>query len=370
VEVTGNDELTQLSRSFNDMAAKLRERTYELNRKNKEIALAFEQISKDKRNIDTIYQNVDSGIVLYDRFLNILNANNLANAVLEKMDADALGLTEFIADSVDVHYYQFDLNIDGEEKIYTAHLNKIFNEVGALENVLLVIDEITHIINFQRINLWKEVATRIAHEIKNPLTPIKLTAERVRKRSHEIASIPTRQLVDKSMQTIITETEELLTLVEEFNIYARPLSTEKEEINLKKLLTQVADLQSSPDKLINIDAAGDLVIRGNPNQLKRAFVNLIQNALYAIGEKDGILQVRAHLLPEDESKAVVAFRDNGEGIREEDISRIFVPYFSQKPEGTGLGLAIVKKIVEEHGGKITVESKVGEFTEFKLILPK
>ncbi|MDR2400558.1 MAG: HAMP domain-containing protein [Deferribacteraceae bacterium] len=373
VEVTGSDELTQLSRSFNDMAGKLRERTNELNKKNKDLASAFEQISKDKRNIDTIYQNVDSGIVLYDKFLNILKANALAETALMKMDKTALGLTEFIFGNEEEKFYQFELSIDGEEKVFTAHLNKLFDEDGFVENVLLVIDEITHIVNFQRITLWKEVATRIAHEIKNPLTPIKLTAERVRKRSQEIASPSARELVDKSMQTIINETEELLTLVEEFNLYARPISTEKTEIRLKKLVEQAAELQLRVDRriTINIDIPEELTIDGNPSQLKRAFVNLLQNALQAIGENNGEVEIRAVYLSADSEKkeVLITVRDNGEGIRDEDIARIFVPYFSQKPGGTGLGLAIVKKIIEEHGGEISVESKVGEFTEFRIILP-
>jgi two-component system nitrogen regulation sensor histidine kinase NtrY len=374
VEVTGSDELTQLSRSFNDMAEKLKERTYELNKKNKDIALAFEQISKDKRNIDTIYQNVDSGIVLYDKFLNVLKANTIAKETLEKMDKSVPALAEFISENEAERFYQFELAIDGEEKVFTAHLNKIFNEEASLENVLLVIDEITHIINLQRITLWKEVATRIAHEIKNPLTPIRLTAERVRKRSQEIASTPARELVDKSMQTIITETEELLTLVEEFNIYARPISTERLEINLKKLVTQVAELQSRIGRNVPIKIAipEELTINGDSAQLKRAFVNLLQNALQAIGEKaGGAVEINAQYIQMDGGvkKAAVTVRDNGEGIKEEDVARVFVPYFSKKPGGTGLGLAIVKKIIEEHGGEITAESKLGEYTEFRITLP-
>jgi two-component system nitrogen regulation sensor histidine kinase NtrY len=373
VEVTGNDELTQLARSFNDMAEKLKERTDELNRKNKAIAVAFEQISKDKRNIDTIYQNVDSGIVLYDRFLNVLKANHIAQTPLELMDTGALGLTEFISADETERFYQFELSVDGEDKIFTAHLNKIFDEDGILENVLLVIDEITHIINLQRITLWKEVATRIAHEIKNPLTPIKLTAERVRKRSQEIASLSARELVDKSMQTIITETEDLLALVEEFNQYARPLSMEKTEVNLQKLVTQVAELQSRIGKDVSIDIGipEDILINGDVNQIKRAFVNLMQNALQAIGDKEGgNIKIQAHLGKTGyKGEVLISVWDNGEGIRDEDIGRVFVPYFSKKPGGTGLGLAIVKKIVEEHGGHIAVESKFGEFTEFRISLP-
>jgi two-component system nitrogen regulation sensor histidine kinase NtrY len=122
---------------------------------------------------------------------------------------------------------------------------------------------------------------------------------------------------------------------------------------------------------IDIGIPDDILINGDLNQIKRAFVNLMQNALQDIGDKEGgNIKIQAHLGKTGyKGEVFISVRDNGEGIRDEDIGRIFVPYFSKKPGGTGLGLAIVKKIIEEHGGHIAVESKFGEFTEFRISLP-
>ncbi len=368
LDVSGNDEITLLSRSFNTMASALRERTQELHRKNKDLGVALSQISKDKKNIDIIYSNVDSGIVLFDKDLNILKSNEYADVFKAFINSSALNLKEFSEGPEIEKMLQLNVEHNGEAKVFSVHINKIFDSSGELENIILVVDDNTHIINLQRITLWKEVATRITHEIKNPLTPIKLTAERVKRRSHEIASPVMKELVDKSMQTIINESEELLVLVDEFNQYARLPSFIKSNINLKELVSDVVNLQGYTGKNIrvDIDIPDDIVIVGDKYQLKRALLNLIQNASHAI-DSEGVIKITAVKDHKDSLSFIV--EDNGCGIKEDDIANIFVPYFSKKPDGTGLGLAIVKKIIEEHGGSITVESKSGEFTRFHIHLP-
>ncbi len=372
VEVSGNDEITLLSRSFNEMASKLKRRTLELQGKNRDLNKALNQISRDKRYIDTIYKNVDSGLILLDKNLDMLKANDYAEELIKITDDENKGksfdlIKDFVTSPEHDRILQVDMQIQGETRLFTAHLNKITDSDGNLENIILVLDDNTHIMNLQRITLWKEVATRITHEIKNPLTPIKLTAERVKRRSQEIPVKSVKELVDKSMETIITEVDELLNLVEEFNLYARLPSLIKSDINLSTLVKEVADLhkRARPDVTININIPPDLIIKGDRNQLKRVLVNLIQNSMQAIQEA-GIIDISA--ARDHENAVSLIITDNGIGIKEEDIDNVFVPYFSKKPDGTGLGLAIVRKIIEEHGGSITVESKAGEFTTFHIHL--
>ena len=216
-------------------------------------------------------------------------------------------------------------------------------------------------------NIWREIATRIAHEIKNPLTPIKLTAERVKKRLGKTLEGSEKELVNSSMDTIITEVNELQNMVNEFNSFSRLPDLTKGIFNLRELLDEVTDFyrQSHPD-IEFVYESRDCRINADRNQLKRVFYNLLNNAIHAM-EKNGriILSVT-----ETEELYCITVEDNGAGIAPEDIGRVFVPYFSKKAEGTGLGLAIVKKIVDEHNGTITVESRQGEYTRFSLELPK
>jgi two-component system nitrogen regulation sensor histidine kinase NtrY len=372
VEVSGNDEITLLSKSFNEMASKLNRRTLELQRKNSALNEALNQISKDKKYIDTIYKNVDSGLVLLDKSLNMLKANDYAEDLIklvsEKDKNDwFIIVKDFAAGSEHDKILQGNIHLKGERHFFTAHLNKILDAEGKLENIILVVDDNTHIMKLQRIMLWKEVATRITHEIKNPLTPIKLTAERVKRRSQEIPVPNVKELVDKSMETIITEVDELLNMAEEFNMYARPPSIIRSDIDLLSLVQDVVSLQkrARQEVMINVDIPSDIIIKGDYSQLKRMLVNLIQNSMQAI-QNDGKIDISASVDHENALSLIIS--DNGCGIKEEDRDNIFVPYFSKSPNGTGLGLAIVKKIIEEHGGNITLESKAGEFTTFHIHL--
>jgi two-component system nitrogen regulation sensor histidine kinase NtrY len=290
---------------------------------------------------------------------------NKAGEILHNVAKDIL--KDFIRGQDNDRILQYPAEIDGETKIFVAHITKIVDAYGKLENILLMLDDNTNLINLQRITLWKEVATRIAHELKNPLTPIKLMAERVKRKSREIQDPALEKVVDSGMQMIVTEVDELIQLVEEFNMYARTASYIRSDVRLLPIIQEVINMQVEHCAEISVNVPPELSLYGDRHQLKRVMLNLIQNALQVLDKEDKNISITAKVV---EDRVHIAVEDNGSGISEEDLPKVFIPYFSKKPAGTGLGLAIVKKIIEEHNGAITVESKAGEFTRFDINLPQ
>jgi len=372
LESVGEDEVGVLTGAFNDMVKRLKEHNEELNLKNEKLAEMFMQIAKDNQYIDTVFKNVKSAIVLFDESLQILKYNDpaemLRNNNPDSFENNVMGeLREFMLSTKSSKHSQTELSVGDDLRTFAVTITKLFGADGDVENVVMVLDDLTDIIQNQRMNIWREIATRIAHEIKNPLTPIKLTAERVKKRLGKSLEGADGELVNSSMDTIITEVNELQNMVNEFNSFSRLPDLTKGVFNLGELLVEVTDFyrQSHPD-IEFVYESRDCKINADRNQLKRVFYNLLNNAIHAM-EKGG--RILINVISEN-GMCRITVEDNGAGIAPEDIGRVFVPYFSKKAEGTGLGLAIVKKIVDEHNGTITVESRQNEYTRFTLELPK
>ncbi|WP_022849827.1 sensor histidine kinase [Limisalsivibrio acetivorans] len=374
LESVGDDEIGFLTKSFNDMVKRLKEHNEELNLKNEKLAEMFMQIARDNQYIDTIFKNVKSAIVLYDGNMNPLKSNDLAQMVIEQNPIEfeqkvAVRMEEFFRSNKHIYHYQTELLLNGEIRTFTANITKLYGQDGSVENIVMVLDDITDIVHYQRMTIWKEIATRIAHEIKNPLTPIKLTAERVKKRlGTSLSENSDKELVNSSMETIITEVNELQNMVNEFNMFARLPELAKDSFDLCGFFDEILQFyeQSHTHISFEIDCAPPSKVNADRNQLKRVFFNLMNNAIQAI-EGEGSITITS---AEQGGMYRITFTDSGKGIPSEDISKIFVPYFSKKPDGTGLGLAIVRKIIEEHNGRITAESKEGEYTRFIIELPK
>ncbi len=374
LEKSGDDEVGVLVESFNQMTEQLKKHNMELNLKNKELSDMYDQIAKDSQYIDTIFKNVKSAILLFDENLKILKLNDLARSLMsgdnnefeENIFKELILFKESITNEKTV---QMEINVNNEVKIFVFSMTKIFNPANVMENVMMVIDDITDVMNLERINIWREIAKRIAHEIKNPLTPIKLTAERIKRKCRGIADPEISEVLNKSMDTVINEVNELYELVNEFNSFARLPEIKKESINICEFIDEIVQLYRESEYRLDIKYFCDNTIKVNldKSQFKRVFYNLINNSIHAFNGKKGeiIINVEKH-----NHTIFIKYRDNGQGIKTEDIAKIFVPYFSKKSEGSGLGLAIVKKIIDEHNGKISVKSNYGEFTEFTIILPE
>lgn len=365
VEVHGDDELAFMTRAFNSMVKRLKMHNDELNLKNEKLSEMFMQIARDNQYIDSIFKNVKSAIFYYTSRLEPLKTNDYAEEILKHAETDfndnvLIPASVFVGTDEREFEFQIEMMISGEIRTMTANITKIYDHEGKAENLVIVLDDITDLLNFQRVNIWKEIATRIAHEIKNPLTPIKLTAERVRKKTS--AGDDSQEFIMGSMEIIIKEVEGLQTLVNEFNMFARLPELKKAVFPFCNFLEEVASFYtfSHPNVLIDIDCE-DVDMYGDRAQLKRVFINLVNNSIDAMENEEGYIKISA---VENQDKLRIIYEDSGKGIPQEDLNRIFIPYFSKKPDGTGLGLAIVKKIIEVHNGSVTVESEYGKYTRF------
>jgi two-component system nitrogen regulation sensor histidine kinase NtrY len=245
----------------------------------------------------------------------------------------------------------------------------LVGDSGAAEGVVLVLDDVTPLIRAQKVAAWREVARRLAHEIKNPLTPIQLSAERLRR--HFAGAPPqAKALVDECTQTIVGEVESLKGLVDEFSQFARMPSPRTVPTDLAQLITDTIALYNGIFTDVRIDqrfAPGVPLVRLDAEQIRRVMINLVDNAIEAM-ERRGQIVVETQL---DAANSVVRVivADNGPGIPAGEREKLFLPYYSTKRRGSGLGLAIVRRIIAEHGGSIDVGDNTPRGTRFTIELP-
>jgi two-component system nitrogen regulation sensor histidine kinase NtrY len=258
---------------------------------------------------------------------------------------------------------------DGREIHLAAVATALQGQSGAPEGLVLVIDDVTPLIRAQKVAAWREVARRLAHEIKNPLTPIQLCAERLT-RHFTSAPEPTRALVDECTNTIVGEVESLKALVDEFSQFARMPAPKTVPTDLQSLLSDTLALYNGllGDVRIERRFAADLpLVRVDNEQLRRVMINLVDNAVEAMNRKGTIVIEMQHDPGARVSRIVVA--DDGPGIPAAEREKLFLPYYSTKRRGSGLGLAIVRRIVAEHGGSIEVGDNAPHGTKFTIELP-
>jgi nitrogen fixation/metabolism regulation signal transduction histidine kinase len=229
---------------------------------------------------------------------------------------------------------------------------------------VIVFDDVTALIQGQRDAAWSEVARRLAHEIKNPLTPIQLSAERLRHKYLRTLTAEDSEVLDRLTNTIIQQVETMKGMVNTFSEYARSPRIQQEPIQLNHIVESVVDLYHSDEQRVRIetDLAADIpTLHADPNRLRQLLNNLVSNAIEAQSEKtECYVRISTRLHEETHGTSVeIRVEDRGNGIAPELMTQIFEPYVTTKPKGTGLGLAIVKKIVEEHGGTVWMENSSG-----------
>jgi two-component system nitrogen regulation sensor histidine kinase NtrY len=247
-------------------------------------------------------------------------------------------------------------------------------ESGGTAGSVLVFDDVTPLIRAQRVAAWRDVARRLAHEIKNPLTPIQLCAERLRR--HFTAAPPNaRALVEECTGTIVAEVDSLKALVDEFAQFARMPAPRAVPSDLNALLHETLSLYDGLFKTVQIERAFAPAlppVRIDPEQVKRVVINLVDNAVEAMGGRDGASDGRIVVATEHDGTngvARIVVADNGPGIPPADRDKLFMPYYSTKRRGSGLGLAIVRRIIVEHGGSIEVADNAPHGTRFTVELP-
>jgi nitrogen fixation/metabolism regulation signal transduction histidine kinase len=403
VEVLAEDELALLVESFNQMSAKLEENSAELQER--------------RRYIETVLQSLSTGVISFDAANRVTTINKSAVQILRLEDADFTGFelgrlfteenrivlerllnrARRIGHAGEQTALQRE-NANGNGGAAEANLpvaltaSALPRSFGESSGVVLVIEDLSELITAQRASAWAEVARRMAHEIKNPLTPIQLSAERIAKRfKSQVQSLKsqvgfesssdlgqgtrdlgqTEKVVKEGTETILREVNSLKAMVDEFSRFARLPNVKLEPGSLNEIVRQSAALYEDRGALIELNLAENL-----PNtlideeQLKRVFVNLIENAVEAFDAAQEDKRILAKTFYDTGRDLLVAeISDNAGGIRQSDFQKLFQPYFSTKGRGTGLGLAIVQRIVSEHGGKIKAVNNSPRGAKFIVELP-
>jgi two-component system nitrogen regulation sensor histidine kinase NtrY len=261
------------------------------------------------------------------------------------------------------------LERDGQDAHLAVEATRLVGDGGAPEGVVLVLDDVTLLIRAQKVAAWREVARRLAHEIKNPLTPIQLSAERLRR--HFAGAPPqAKALVDECTTTIIGEVESLKGLVDEFSQFARMPSPRTVPTDLAQLIADTLALYQgifADVRLAPRYGEGVPLVRLDPEQIRRVLINLVDNAVEAM-DRRGEIVIETHVVKAHNLVRVVV-ADDGPGIPAAEREKLFLPYYSTKRRGSGLGLAIVRRIVAEHGGSVEASDNTPRGTRFTIELP-
>jgi two-component system nitrogen regulation sensor histidine kinase NtrY len=386
VEPQSNDEFGSLVEAFNAMASELATSRRKVDRGTIALERKNLEVEGRRRYIETILERITTGVVSVDAAGVITTINNAAarllslnrqtvgqpaRAVFDRADLQPLGV--LVADAArgkaEPTAHEIALAREGQELHLAAVATPLVGDSGASEGVVLVFDDVTPLIRAQKVAAWREVARRLAHEIKNPLTPIQLSAERLRR--HFAGAAPQqRALVDECTQTIVGEVESLKGLVDEFSQFARMPSPRTVPTDLAQLITDTVALYNGIFTDVRIEqrfAPGLPLVRLDAEQIRRVIINLVDNAIEAM-ERRGQIVVETQLDAANNLVRVVV-ADNGPGIPAAERDKLFLPYYSTKGRGSGLGLAIVRRIIAEHGGSIDVGDNTPRGTRFTIELP-
>jgi two-component system, NtrC family, nitrogen regulation sensor histidine kinase NtrY len=386
LEPQSNDEFGSLVEAFNVMASELATSRRKVERSTIELERKHVEVEGRRRYIETILERITTGVVSIDAAGMITTINSAAGRLLS-LDRRIVGQPATSAfDRADLQpiaklltgrgrtkgepaAQEIAIPREGQELHLAVVATSLLAESGASEGVVLVLDDVTPLIRAQKVAAWREVARRLAHEIKNPLTPIQLSAERLR-RHFSTAPPPAKALVDECTVTIVGEVESLKGLVDEFSQFARMPSPRTIPTDLGQLITDTISLYSGIFSDVRIDqrfAPGMPLVRLDAEQIKRVIINLVDNAIEAM-ERRGHIVVETQLDASNNLVRIVV-ADDGPGIPPAEREKLFLPYYSTKRRGSGLGLAIVRRIIAEHGGSIEVGDNAPRGTRFTIELP-
>jgi len=380
VESTARDELGSLVQSFNNMAERLRQNVAALQRTQRELTEALDNSRQRRLILEKLLASLQTGVLLCepDGRIRLLNAAlvsllNLPQGWSPGRDVYGLGsgrllgIGDFLAELRDQSQEQLQREIDisvGKKNLHILLRGSRLFGVGSndLSGYLIVMDDISSLAEAQRSRAWAEVAQRLAHEIKNPLTPIKLAAERLQRRfSGQVDSV---EVFDSCTQTIIAQVERLQRLIGDFSTLARLPKPRLAEVHVAQLIEEMRDLYA-PWKRVKMQSPPEsLQCVCDIDQIRQVLINLMDNALAAT-EPGGEVKLYAHAAAQG---VELHIEDGGDGISPEAMEHIFEPYFSTKSDGSGLGLAIARRIAQEHEGELEIRSP-GHPTHFCLTLP-
>lgn len=381
------DEIGFLVSSFNDMTAKLSEAR-------RQASLSQAQVEAERANVEVILARLSTGVIALESDLKIRTANQASGAILNVELENRVGeyLTDvavgqpLLGQLVDVAKVHLDAGetewreqivLRGEvgRRVLTCACTTLPGDEDHAAGFVIVFDDITALLQAQRDAAWGEVARRLAHEIKNPLTPIQLSAERLRRKYINSMPADEAQVLDRATHTIVQQVEAMKEMVNAFSDYARAPDLDINVFSLDKLAHEVVDLYRTQESGIKIILNTDATlpnIEADIGRVRQMLHNLIRNSIEALEsiESKGRIEVRISKTEVQKSDVVeIVVEDNGPGFKISSVSQVFDPYVTTKPKGTGLGLAIVKKLVEEHAGIIEAENRHEGGALIRILLP-
>lgn len=374
-----DDEIGLLIHSFNHMVKELKE-------SKETIHAAYAESDRRRLSMENILENIQTGVISLDAEGKVNTINSAACAILNVSSHDVMGknygeiLSAIKSDSLQEMIRGIRLKtlgtlekevgatIRGRRRMLRVSIMGLRDKEANYLGLLVVFDDLTNVIKAQKALAWQEVARRIAHEVKNPLTPIKLSTERMLKK-WEQKDEDFAQVFEGSMRTIVKEVDSLRRLVDEFSRFEKMPEITKSPSSLAGIIDEVVNLYRDYKGIsVKVSLPGNLpLIDMDGEQFKRVLINLFENAIQAMNNS-GNIEVKVYV-DYPANRVFIDVADNGPGIREEDKEKLFLPYFSTKKEGTGLGLAIASKIIREHMGYLRVRDNVPGGTVFTIELP-
>ncbi len=389
IDLEAADEIGVLVNSFNRMTLDLKISKKQLEEANEELIKSNVELEQRRLYMEIVLANVGAGVISANMDGKLLTVNKSAEEMLGIVAKDIVGknyreamipeqvkiINDFLADKNlrKRGYMQKQVRLsstDNKDLTLLVSLNMLRDDQGRYSGLVAVFDDLSEIEKAQREAAWRQVARRIAHEVKNPLTPIQLSAQRIKKRLSHKLDREDSSVLNECTDMIIKEAEVLKSLVNEFSSYARMPASSPVPDDLNRVIKESVSLYQETQNNVKVtyfDSAGVPEFSFDGEQIKRVMINLIDNAITATGDSG---EVVIKLNYDKELEIVrIEVADDGEGVSYEDKKRIFEPYFSTKSYGTGLGLAIVNSIIQDHNGFIEVHDNKPRGTRFIIELP-
>src|SRR5580704_16031676 len=392
IDVRAQDELGMLVRSFNRMTEQLGEGRRQINEFTQSLEQAIEERERRRKLMEAILENIPTGVISLNSSGEVARVNSAVPAILGESAREARTLPELVGDEAAravLHLMRRSLRMGvASREIEIATAGRLVRAAVTVSSLgprlsnpgyVIVIDDLTDLLRAQKAAAWQEVAQRIAHEIKNPLTPIQLSAQRLlryleRNGSQQAVALRTEleKLVAECAGLIEREVHTLKSLVDAFSQFARFPSARLAPEDVNTIVASALDLFHGRLEGVTLRtelAAALPLVKADRELLRRVLANLIDNAAEAM-EGSGIRRMRGATRVDGDGDAVeIGISDSGQGISPEDKERLFLPHFSTKERGTGLGLAIASRIIAEHNGTIRVEDNLPTGTRFLIRFP-
>ena len=385
IGMVADDEIGSLVNSFNKMTKDLRIGRDQLELSARLLREQNVEIEKRRQYMEIVLKNVSAGVITLDaggfistinksaeKMLNLKSEDIIKKSYKKILSGEMLSLAEEVVEQLktsrnDAIRLPLKLTIDGRPMSFLMHINALKDDVGQHMGIVMVFDDLTELEKAQRMAAWREVARRIAHEVKNPLTPISLSAQRLKRKYSDQIKQP---VFDECTQTITDHVDLIRNLVDEFSLFARFPTANPKPCDLPPIIEETLALYKEGHKNINFNfkITEDIPrLNLDRQQIKQAMINLVDNAIGSIRNEGNILITLAH----DPILKIVRLEvaDDGTGISDIDKTRLFEPYFSTKKAGMGLGLTIVSSIVTDHNGMIRVQDNKPKGAKFVIDLP-